>query len=189
MGTRLRLGSAVLAISAIFMALMPTMMISDAGASSNRVVTPRCSDSQLVVATEYATGAGGSDGYEVLIANRSGRTCEVYGFARIAFQNSSGRAIKVKVIHRGSMLFATVAPHVVSLAPDTVASFAVSYGEEFVPKDDATSQCVATTMSVVLPTTHPKFYPDGDLAVPVNVDLCIADWVIGLTPIERGAQV
>ena len=87
------------------------------------------------------------------------------------------------------MLFRTVSPHRLVLRPSSVDSFAVSYSEGFTPPIHSASRCVANLMTVELPTVHPKFYPEGDLSVLVNVNVCFAGRMIGLTPIEGGARV
>jgi hypothetical protein len=161
----------------------------NASASQPRDTPLRCNDSQLVVATESVVGAGGSDGFVVLIANQSRRSCEIEGYARVSFLNSVGGPIKVKVVHQGSMLFRTVSPRRLVLTPSSVDSFAVSYGESFITPNHSASRCEADLMTVELPTIHPKFYPKGDLSVLVKVDVCFADRIIGLTPIEGGARV
>jgi hypothetical protein len=163
--------------------------IMNASASQARDTPLRCNDSQLVVATESIVGAGGSDGFAVLIANQSRRSCVIEGYAHVSLFNSVGGPIKVKVIHRGSMLFHTVSPRRLVLTPSSVDSFAVSYGESFNPPNHSASRCEADLMTVELPTIHPKFYPEGDLSVLVKVDVCFADRIIGLTPIEGGARV
>lgn len=174
----------------MFLALTTLIVLAPgANATQSLIIPPRCHDTQLAVAAESSMGAGGSDGSVVLIANHSRSACSLDGYARVSFVSSTGREIRATTRHRGSMLYATVSPHRVSLAPNAVASFAVSYEEEFVPPTDAPSACLAQTMYVVLPSVHPRFYPNGMLAVPVSIDLCLSDWIIGLTPIEAGAQV
>jgi hypothetical protein len=180
------IGIAIGTIVVLLVAYGPTL---NASASQPRKAPLRCSDSQLAVATESIVGAGGSDGFAVLIANQSRRSCAIEGYAHVSFFNSVGGPIKVKVIHRGSMLFRTVVPRRLVLTPSSVDSFAVSYGENFNPSNDSASRCEADLMTVELPTIHPKFYPEGDLSVLVKVDVCLADGSIGLTPIEGGARV
>jgi hypothetical protein len=160
------------------------------GASAGQVRTPaRCRDTQLSVAAESWFGAGDNDGFIVLVANHSSRTCSIEGYARISFVSSLGDGIRAKVLHKGSMLFATVPPHPVLLTSNSDASFAVSFDGAFIPSNDSPSKCLAESMSVDLPTIHPRFYSAGDLVVPVHIDLCTSDWTVSLTPIESGAQV
>jgi len=187
--TRLAERTIEIAIGTFVVLLVAYGTTLNGNASQPRETPLRCSDSQLVVATESITGAGGSDGFAVLIANQSRRSCVIEGYAHVSFFNSDGGPMKVKVIHRGSMLFRTVQPRRLILQPSAVDSFAISYGQNFNPPNDSSSRCEADLMTVELPTIHPRFYPQGDLSVLVKVDLCLADRIIGLTPIEGGARV
>ena len=150
----------------------------------------RCADTQLVAAAEVWGGAGGSDGFTVLIGNQSKRSCTIDGFASLEFFGSKGQRIRAKVLQgRGSMLYDAAKPERVDLNQDAVASFAVSFDGAFEPKSDSPSACVASTMSLELPTIHPNFYPNNVFIVPTDIDLCTSDWTVGVTPIEYGPRV
>lgn len=149
-----------------------------------------CADTQLAVAAETWSGAGGSDGFTVLIANQSDRSCTIDGFATVEFFGSNGRRIRAKVLRgKGSMLYSAMEPRKISVKPNSVSSFAVSFDGAFVPPSDSPDACVARTMSVELPTIHPKFYPDNAFIVPVDLDLCTSNWTVGITPVEYGPRV
>ena len=148
-----------------------------------------CADTQLTAAAESWNGAGGSDGFTVLIANQSRRSCTIDGFATLRFFSSNGKRIRAKVRHEGSMLYDTVKPREVLLKPNAVTSFAVSFDGAFDPPNDSPGSCVARTMSLELPTIHPKFYPNNVFIVPTDLDLCTSGWAVGLTPLENGPRV
>jgi hypothetical protein len=64
------------------------------------------------------------------------------------------------------MLYATVQPQRITLAPSSTTSFAASFNGAYAPKKQSLAACLAETMSVELPTTHVKSYR-GAFTVPV----------------------
>jgi hypothetical protein len=177
-------------IAAVFISLITSMGIfPEVSSASTSSVAHMCADTQLTAAAESWSGAGGSDGFTVLIANQSQRSCTIDGFATLKFFSSNGQRIRAKVLHEGSMLYTTVKPYEIRLKPDAVASFAVSFDGAFVPPSDSPGACVARTMSLELPTIHPRFYPNNVFIVPTDLDLCTSAWAVGLTPLENGPRV
>jgi hypothetical protein len=180
---RLIVGSLVIAFLS-FGAVVSTSSASTASAGR------KCADTQLAAAAESWGGAGGSDGFTVLIANQSRTACSIEGFATVEFFGSKGQRIRAKALRgKGSMLYAAEKPKQIELGPDTVASFAVSFDGAFASPNENSESCDATTMSLELPTIHPKFYPNNVFIVPTSLDLCGSDWTVGITPIEYGARV
>ena len=171
-------------IAAMFIVGALLLVVSPSPSSGS---VPRCADVQLTAAAESWIGAGGSDGFTVQIANQSAKSCSLGGFAKLEFFNTKSKRIRATVLHVGSMQYATVKPKDFVLTPETVASFAVSYTGEYNPKSDSPGECVARSMSLVLPTVHPQYY--GTFYVPTDLDLCDSDWTVGLTPLEFGARV
>lgn len=184
--TNVAIGGAFLA-GALVASLVSIVVANGGGSTSSSNFAARCNDSQLRLATEAVIGAGGTDGPTVLIANRSDRACSIRGFPQLSLMTAGGRVLKVEVAHRGSMIYSEPKVRRVVIVPGAVASFAVSYGEEFVPPDDTPARCLAQWLMITLPTSHPK-YPEP-FEVPTSIDVCLADWQVALTPIERGAQV
>jgi hypothetical protein len=177
-------------VAAVFISLITCIGVyPELSSASTKSLAHMCADSQLAAAAESWLGAGGSDGFTVLIANQSQRSCSIDGFATLTFFSSNGQRIRARVLHKGSMLYATVKPHGVLLNPNAVASFAVSFNGAFVPPSDSPGACVARTMSLELPTIHPRFYPHNVFIVPTDLDLCTSAWTVGLTPLEGGARV
>jgi hypothetical protein len=175
-------------IVCVFVAsLIFTIFTETGSAKAHAFLVTRCSDSQLVLATEPITGASGTDGPIVLIANRSHRTCFIQGFPHIGFETTDGTTLKVKVFRHESMIYGEPKARRALIHPGAVASFGVSYGEEYVPRIDTPARCLAQFLFVKLPTTHGKV--GEPLYVPTSIDVCRAHWEVALTPIELGARV
>ena len=183
---RIAVGLAFL-VGTLVASLALTIFAATGSANAHAILVTRCSDSQLVLATETITGAGGTDEPTVLIANTSHRTCFIQGFPQVGFETINGTTLKVKVFHRESMIYDEPKALRVMIPPGAVASFGVSYGEVYVPRVDTPARCSAQLLFVILPTTHVKY--GEPLYVPTSIDVCRAQWEVALTPIEQGARV
>jgi hypothetical protein len=179
-----------LIVGSMLSALLTFAVALSTSSASSISAAPKCADTQLAAAAEAWGGAGGSDGFTVLISNQSRKSCTIDGFASVEFFGAKGQRIRAKAVRgEGSMLYDAEKPKDIDLAPDTVASFAVSFNGAFASPHESPAACDATTMSLELPTIHPRFYPNNVFIVPTSLDLCGSDWTVGVTPIEYGPRV
>jgi Domain of unknown function (DUF4232) len=172
---------AVFGLGALLLATVARGPAPAAGAA-----TPRCAYAQLMAFASSGGGAfdgAGTHAYDVLLANVSHSTCTIEGFPTLTLASATRAITNVRVQKNRSGIFQAESPRLVVVRPGATASFAISYGDGYVPASDRPGSCVATQARFVLAVTDRYRQPYG---VAIDIDVCRSDHRVGLTPVESG---
>jgi hypothetical protein len=156
-------------------------VISSAPSSASTTVS-ECSYGQLEIAITSGTGGlAGHIGIPFLIANTGNKSCTVEGYPTLAFY-SQGKHVNATVQHATSEIYAEPKPALVTIGPDGVATFAISYTDAYNPGRN-TAACHVNAVRVSLPTINPEHEEYG---ASLNFDICQSNRKVRTTPIELG---
>jgi hypothetical protein len=156
-------------------------VFSSAQSSASSTVS-ECSYGQLEIASTSGTGGlAGHIGIPFLIANTGNKACTIEGFPALTFY-SRGTKLKTTVRHGRSEIYAEPKPTLVTIGPDGVATFALSYTDGYNPGRNSAA-CNVNAVQVVLPTINPEHEGYG---ASLSFDICQSNHEVSITPIQLG---
>ncbi len=121
--------------------------------TSTAATTANCQPSQLQATPGQGTGAAGTISMTIGFTNTSSSTCTLKGYPGMQLLSSTGVSLPTNVV-RGVGQWAAAAasqpPSLVTLAPQQVATFSLSY--EDVPVGSETSCATSAKAQVTAPT-------------------------------------
>jgi hypothetical protein len=147
---------------------------------------PQCGTSQVRVTAIGKGAALGHLGVLFTLQNTSSASCRLYGYPGLLMLDSTGAPLPTTVVRavNGSYLIARVAPHWVALAPGSVGSFDLEYGDNpvgtQVNEPYATACPAAQSAEVTLPGA------DDHSVVPVSMAPCGGQVLV--SPVVPGSQ-
>jgi hypothetical protein len=166
--------------------LLPVLSFSPSSYATATVST--CSYGQLEVAIPTGPGAGpggaaGNDPVAFVIANTGNEACTIKGFPTLTFYyTANDKAVKIRVQHRRSEVYAEPKPELVTIEPGGVATFGLTYTDGWAVAHD-TAACKVNTVEFTLPTINPD---GGSYGARLSFDACQSHHEVSLTPIESG---
>jgi len=173
----------IIVVSAAVLATWSITKASNPSHSSSGVA--ECRQAQLEVAIEQGGGFMAHDaiGYTFLIVNTGSKSCELRGYPyEIIFSTESGETLKVSILHQRTALYAQPKLQRVVLRPGGVASFGISYTNNFavLPITEAAT-CRAKLIDVRLPARLSHLF---SYEFTVSVDVCAVGRRVEVTPVE-----
>jgi hypothetical protein len=144
-----------------------------------------CLQAQLQVAIEQGGGfmAHYALGYTFLIVNTGTKSCELRGYPyEIIFSTVGGESPRVSISHQRTALYAQPKVQRVVLRPGGVASFGISYKNNYavLPSTEAAT-CRAKLIDVRLPARLSHLF---SYEFAVSIDVCAVGRRVEVTPVE-----
>ncbi|MEV4115631.1 DUF4232 domain-containing protein [Nonomuraea sp. NPDC049695] len=126
--------------------------------SSSETAAQRCVTGQLKASLGRIDPGAGQRNTDLLLTNRSARTCSVYGFVGLIMIDGKGDALRTRVRRNG------VTPHRVTLKPGHSAKAGLHWG---VIETGGEKTCPTAARLMIIP-------PDetAHLEIPFNAQVC-----------------
>lgn len=131
--------------------------------------------------TSGTGGSAGNIGVPFLIANTGKKACTIEGFPTLDFY-SNGKHVKTTVQHKRSEIYAEPKPTLVTIGPDSVATFALTYTDGYAVAHN-TAACNVNSIQISLPTINPDHERYG---ASFSFNVCQSNHDVSTTPIELG---
>jgi len=167
---------------AIALPVVAVMTMPEIATASS--VPPTCSYNQLEVAVAWGPGAAaGNIGIPFLIVNKSESACTLKGYPRLRLFTAAVNKTPIKVgFNTSGGVYGYVKPKLTVIAPHSVATFGMDYGDATNQQDTNGPRCTAQTVNVYLPVTRNP-YGQGYQTV-VNFNICYSGFRVAVTSIE-----
>jgi len=167
---------------AIALPIVAVMIMPEIATASS--VPPTCSYNQLEVAVAWGPGAAaGNVGIPFIIVNMSKSACTLKGYPRLRLFTAAVNKTPIKVgFNTSGGVYGYVKPKLTMIAPHSVATFGMDYGDATNQQDTNGPICTAQTVNVYLPVTRNP-YGQGYQTV-VNFNICYSGFRVAVTSIE-----
>lgn len=172
-------------LACLLVICMPLIPLSTASPALASNTIPTCSFRQIEVAAAWGPGAAaGNIGVPFFIVNVSRSACTLAGYPKLLFMPNRYKGHSIKVVHNVGMIYGRVAPRLVTIKPDEVASFGLNFGDASNQGDPNGAPCMVQNVYVTLPVRANAYNQNFDTAV--NFNFCFADFLVGVTAIQSG---
>jgi hypothetical protein len=139
-----------------------------------------CTANHVKVSSHELGHVGGQSLEAFVLKNTGSSTCGLQGYPTLTFFTSSRLDARVKVLHRTSV-YASIAPKLLTIGPDEVVSFGLSYNDTTSSTVDSSSNCLVESILIQLPLAPTS---SGDFAYHQLFNACHAGNVVAVTPVE-----